>query len=694
MNQITIKNGKIQIEHETGIDAISLISGEVHYWRLDPASWLPALQRVRQMGLKVVASYVCWDFHEVAPGHYDFTGESDPRRNLTAFLDLLTAEGFWIIIRPGPYIYSEWRNGGVPDYAAQYHRLHPTFLERARPYMEAVVAAVKPYLASNGGKVILFQADNEIDPWPHYHTGQLGLGTESGPFQEFLRQRYGEIRALNDAWGTEHGEFDQARAVCALRPDEPDQVRRYLDFIRFQHWYVNEAARWNVNVYRELGVDVPVYLNTYSGTGTQHWLDLEALSDLAGPDIYPSHNFGHHPNEHRHFLEACRYTRAYSKLPYIAEFQAGIWHDWLPDVGALTPNHYRLACVSALLAGIQGWNWYMLVNRDNWYMSPINEWGRTRPDLFAAFQEITGLFHELDPASLTKLTDTAVSHHALQRGTERPGQELLQAIYEAGVDYEFFSLDSDTGHRGGDKKRLLFYAGGAWLPQAAQERLVAYLAGGGHLVCVGHYPRWDGMLKPLNRLQIPSDYGIVTGAPNKLRLAVPFGAQPATLQSPWLYHFNQVPGQPIVAERLPATGIVSEEVTLQTNLQVGRRYTVGYTQNVEQGRLTVLGLAPSAEMILAVHDAFNVPLYARSTTPAVATAVFRRDHDLYLPVANNGREPKVAAITLDADLHQGRRWQVADMLSGDTWTADFASTGSVTVSLPAKDGTVLRLTPR
>jgi hypothetical protein len=693
MNKVTIEDGKIQIEDDSGREAVGLISGEVHYWRLDPANWAPVLRRVREMGLQVVASYVCWDFHEVAPGRFDFRGDSDPRRNLVAFLDLLAAEGFWTLIRPGPYIYSEWRNGGVPDYAAQYHRLHPTFLEYARRYMAAVVDAVRPHLATNGGKIILFQADNEIDPWPHFYTEQLGLGAAAGPFHDFLRQRYGEIQALNDAWGTEHERFEQARAVFAWRPQEPDQARRYLDYVRFQHGYVNEVARWNVDTYRELGVDVPVYLNTYSGTGTQHWQQMEALADLAGPDIYPSHNFDHRAHEHRNFLEACRTTRTYSRLPYIPEFQAGIWHDWLPDVGALTPNHYRLACISALLAGIQGWNWYMLANRDNWYMSPINEWGRTRPELFDAFSQMTRLFHELDPASLVKLTETAVSHHALQRGSERPGQELLQAVYESGIDYEFFSLDSDAGHGSGERKQMLFYAGGAWLPEAAQARLRAYVAAGGHLVCAGLFPRWDGALRPLNQLQIPADYGIISGAPNKLRLAVQLGSQTATLTSPWLYHFNQAPGEPIVAERLPLTNISSEEVVLQTNLPAGSRYTIGYTQVIEQGRLTVLGLTPSAEMVLALHELFNVPIYARSATPGVATAVFRRDQDLYLLAGNYGREAKAAAVVLDPGLHQHGRWQVDNLSTGQTSAIDFASTGVITVPLAAKDGAVLRLAP-
>ena len=46
----------------------TLLSGEVHYWRLDPRLWPTVLRSCRELGLKVLSTYVCWDFHELAPG--------------------------------------------------------------------------------------------------------------------------------------------------------------------------------------------------------------------------------------------------------------------------------------------------------------------------------------------------------------------------------------------------------------------------------------------------------------------------------------------------------------------------------------------------------------------------------------------------------------------------------------------------
>src|SRR5688572_23595833 len=273
MTAVTIADRKITV----GDQSFPLISGEVHYWRLDPANWRPILKRVREMGINIVATYVCWDYHETAPGVYDFHGKTDPRRDLISFLDLLTEEGFWIILRPGPYIYSEWSNNGVPDHAAKFHRLAPEFLALADHYMRAVTEVALPYLATRGGRVVLWQADNEIDPWPHLYTEQLGLGTQVGPFHDFLREKYRTIDALNSAWHNAYTPFDQARAVSDLFVNNPVLLSRYNDFRDFIHWYVTKVARNSADTYRALGVDVPIIFNAYSGVATQVWSELEAI---------------------------------------------------------------------------------------------------------------------------------------------------------------------------------------------------------------------------------------------------------------------------------------------------------------------------------------------------------------------------------------------------------------------------------
>ena len=111
MPKVEVKNYKIVV----GKKEIPLISGEVHYWRIHPNHWTEILDRVGGMGLKVISTYVPWDYHEYKRGKFDFTGKTDPSRDLQKFLKLTQKKGFWVVIRPGPYIYSEWPHDGAPN---------------------------------------------------------------------------------------------------------------------------------------------------------------------------------------------------------------------------------------------------------------------------------------------------------------------------------------------------------------------------------------------------------------------------------------------------------------------------------------------------------------------------------------------------------------------------------------------------
>ena len=280
----------------------------------------------------------------------------------------------------------------------------------------------------------------------------------------------------------------------------------------------------------------------------------------------------------------------------------------------------------------------MLVDRDNWTQSPINEWGRVRPGLFGAFQQITHLFDALDPTTLEKVTNTAVTFDPLQRSTSRPGQELLQSFYDADIDYEFFDLDGALSD-----KPVAFYAGGSWLSERGQRKLVDYVEQGGHLVCVGALPMQDEHMQPENLLELTEPDGIISGAPGKVTLRL-FGGD--LVESAWWYTFNHTPGEPITATRLPYAHQPSEELKLQFSLQEGLRYTVGYTIGRGKGKISVIGLQPSAALMLALHRHFVVPVPCRSLVGGVATALFERAGDYYIIATNDGKESKGAVIEI------------------------------------------------
>ena len=691
-------------DHKIWVDAtpIPLLGGEVHYWRLSPHNWRAILLRVKEMGIQVISTYVCWDFHEYAPGQFDFQGKTNPQRNLTGYLDLLTELGFWVIIRPGPYIYSEWSNAGVPDAAVHYHRLDPKFLDLARKYMEAVVPVLQPYFATQGGKIILFQADNEIDSWHQWYTEALGLGSQPGLFHEFLRERYAGLNELNGAWGTNFIDYEQARAVMSLPPGRNELLVRYLDFCRFKHWFVLKAAQWNIDTYRELGVDLPFYLNTYGDVKTQPWSEMEKIADLVGPDLYPTNEFTKRPEEHRHFLESIRYARSYSRLPYICEFEAGIWHGWHYEVGAPSGNHYRLMCLSALAGGITGWSWYMLVNRDNWYGCPINEWGRLRPELYLVFKQMIELFHQMDPTTTERLVACAVTFDLLQQASQQTAQDLLKAFYQADIDYDFFDPTGtpETWYPGiKGNPALLFYAGGNWSSRITQENLRKYVLDGGHLIFLGHYPCLDDQLRPFSLFGIVEPDGIIGDVGDGLKLEIELNDIKTVVHSAWLGYYaeqevlKEVSCKPIHVKRKPSELATAEEVELLFSLVEGDEYTIGYTISLGAGRLTVLHLTPSPELLRSILAWSDAAIPSLSDSPGIQTALYRRGRTYFLVVVNTTNQANTARVTIDNHILGEGVYQTHDLVTDETRDINISITQPLVVSVPRKDGTIVQITP-
>jgi acetyl esterase/lipase len=90
---------------------VQIHSGEMHYARIPAPYWRHRLKMMKAMGLNTVATYVFWNFHNPAPGVWDFSTDS---HNLAEFLRIAREENLFVILRPGPYACAEWEFGGYP----------------------------------------------------------------------------------------------------------------------------------------------------------------------------------------------------------------------------------------------------------------------------------------------------------------------------------------------------------------------------------------------------------------------------------------------------------------------------------------------------------------------------------------------------------------------------------------------------
>jgi len=84
------------------------------YERIPRDRWRPALLAYQRLSINTIDLYVIWNWHEPAEDVWDFTGATDPQRDLVSLLKLTHELGFKLILRPGPVIRNEWSNGGYP----------------------------------------------------------------------------------------------------------------------------------------------------------------------------------------------------------------------------------------------------------------------------------------------------------------------------------------------------------------------------------------------------------------------------------------------------------------------------------------------------------------------------------------------------------------------------------------------------
>ncbi|XP_071520431.1 beta-galactosidase-1-like protein 2 [Panulirus ornatus] len=168
---------------------IVILSGAFHYFRVHPAYWRDTLRKLRAAGLNAVETYVPWNLHEPRRGVYDF---GDLRESMSPFLDVRSfvqmaqEEDLFVILRPGPYICSEWDFGGMPsyllrDYTMQVRTYYEGFRKAAARFFDHLLPRLEDLQFTKGGPIIAVQIENEY--------GQFGYSDNPRDilYLEFLR---------------------------------------------------------------------------------------------------------------------------------------------------------------------------------------------------------------------------------------------------------------------------------------------------------------------------------------------------------------------------------------------------------------------------------------------------------------------------------------------------------------------------
>jgi amino acid transporter len=287
------------------------------YERLPRSEWRDSLLQLRALGINTIDLYVMWNWHEPAQGEFDFTGRTNPRRDLEGVLHLVRELGFYAIVRPGPVIRNEWRNGGYPAWLLS----RP---EYGMPLHDLLEGRYPPIATLQNA-----HSDDAAAAWlansTHLHYARLWL-----------------TRVLHEI---------EPYADCVIAIQLDDDQGAYIDNQTWPAPHLQEYLRTLAAMVRSVaGPSVPLFINTYEMKVTPsapvwamgNWYQSDALV------------IGEHDRSSLEFATGLLQTQPH--LPVmLSEFQAG-WLAPPDDVRArqTDPSNTTLALHTLLGMGLHG----------------------------------------------------------------------------------------------------------------------------------------------------------------------------------------------------------------------------------------------------------------------------------------------------------------------------------------------------
>ena len=315
-----------------------------------------------------------WEMIEPAPGAYDFAS-LDRAFELCAKhkLKLLLGTG---ACSPPLWLAKEHADVCIVDRDANPYPPgamwswacinHPAYLEACDAYLAKLLERYgeRPELIgwqihNEPGFPFMPRAERDLPDWYDYNEHTLAA------FRAWLKERYGTIDSLNEAWRwipTSGRQLDFATIDAPRRtPSEWGAPRAWLDWRSFTY------ANWNAFISRQhrqikaRTPAVPTMTNMYGAAYDRHgrlgadsWT-LPAQVDAIGYDIYPGPHMGANPGFVSWYLDFAASTARLSQRPlWLPELEAGPLGGWAAGPAFPTAAaHIRRWGLQALSRGAQ-----------------------------------------------------------------------------------------------------------------------------------------------------------------------------------------------------------------------------------------------------------------------------------------------------------------------------------------------------
>ncbi|CAG7832431.1 unnamed protein product [Allacma fusca] len=236
---------------------LKIISGAMHYFRIHPDLWRDRLRKLRATGANTVETYVAWNLHEPRKDDYDFgEGNNDMSAflNITRYIEMAQEEDLLVLLRPGPYICSEWDFGGFPSWlqrdpnllVRQYNR---PYLDRVEKWFKVLLPQLVDLQFTRGGPIIGVQIENEY----------ASFNAVSKKYIQFIVDLVRAIGFTNTLLFTSDGSYNGIRGTL------PDQLFYTANF--------QGDPEWNLDLLLELQPNKPVMSMEFWSGWFDHWFE-------------------------------------------------------------------------------------------------------------------------------------------------------------------------------------------------------------------------------------------------------------------------------------------------------------------------------------------------------------------------------------------------------------------------------------
>jgi beta-galactosidase len=405
-----------------------LISGEIHYFRLDPKLWEKHLTALKLSGANTTSTYIPWDWHEYEEKKFDFTGETNPARNLIKYIKLCKKVGLDLIVKPGPYILAEYESEGLPQWlvkkvSKEAHALDENgdiispdlmsymsneFMYYTFLWYDKIMPIVSLYQEGNGGPITMLQVCNEVGVF-QWLSGKIDYSEAViRLYKKFLVDRYITVDSLNNNYGTKYLSFNDIHAPVGKIECKKDYCAYYDFHLFYRHYYalyldtlIKKIKTFGISVQLTHNIpgwiygnaaELPMLISTYEEI-------MRTRNDIVfGLDHIPefvSFRNAHSDLACNKILEA---MQPYGPV-WAAEFQCGTReHHVKSDSSDLETFYY-----ASLAHGLKSFNYYMFSQGINpagkgffgktfYYQTAITERG-DKSNLYSAVNLVNGFIN-------------------------------------------------------------------------------------------------------------------------------------------------------------------------------------------------------------------------------------------------------------------------------------------------------------